>query len=87
MVHNSTNHLNSLNKKRTTTYDVVNPVPSLGKAHKCGGVYRLMGSQPSPLDNWISTSNTYYKQAIRKTCTDSLPIKKTTHYHKYKWQH
>jgi hypothetical protein len=30
------------------------------------GLNQLMGSQPSPLDNWISNRNTY-KQMMKKT--------------------
>jgi len=33
-----TSHLHSLNTKKTTTYDVGNPGPGLGQAHKCGSV-------------------------------------------------
>jgi hypothetical protein len=50
MVNNSTNvnkwttiyHLNSLNTRNTTAYDIGNPGPGLGLAW-------LTGSQPSPL--------------------------------------
>jgi hypothetical protein len=35
------------------TYDIGNPGSGLGQAQKCGGVKRFIGSQPSPLDNWI----------------------------------
>ena len=45
--------------KKTMTYDVGNPGPGLARARKCDGLNRLMGSQPSPLDNWISDDNTY----------------------------
>ena len=34
----STHHLNSLNLKKTTTYDIGNPGPRLGHAQKCGWV-------------------------------------------------
>ena len=40
-------------------------------------VARLIGYHPSPLDNWISNVNT----DINIQCTNSLPLKKTTHYH------
>jgi hypothetical protein len=33
-----TGHLNLLNTKKTTTYDVGNPGPGLGQAQKCGRV-------------------------------------------------
>ena len=53
MVNNSTNvnkwttiyHLNSLNTRNTTAYDIGNPGPGLGQVHKYGGI--------SPV-NWIS---------------------------------
>ena len=43
------------------------------------GLKRLMESQP-PLDNWISCGNTDI--TIKRTCTNSPPLKKTTNYHK-----
>ena len=64
----------------TTTYDVGNPGPDLEHAQKCGGVKLVKGSQPSPLDNWISNGNAYINQRY-KTYTDSLPFKKTIYYH------
>ena len=57
-----TSHLNHWIKK-TTTYDMGNPGPDLGQAQKCGWVTLvngLMGSQPSPSDNWISNNNRYF---------------------------
>ena len=52
------------------TYDVGNPRPGLGQAHKnMAGWKRLMGSQPSSLDNWISNGNTYKNKRERKTFT------------------
>jgi hypothetical protein len=54
----------SLNKsiiinKRITTYDVGISGPGMEQAHKCGRV-KPVGEipTPSPLDNWISNSNT-----------------------------
>jgi hypothetical protein len=38
-----------------------------------------MGSHPYPLDNWISNGNTYIKKKKKKTCIDSLPLKKILH--------
>jgi hypothetical protein len=29
--------------KKTTTYDLGNPCPGLGQAHKCGGLNRVIG--------------------------------------------
>jgi hypothetical protein len=40
--------------------------PGLGQAQNMVGLNQLMGSQPSPLDNWISNRNTY-KQMMKKT--------------------
>ena len=49
-----TSHLNFLNRKETTTYDVGNLGPGLGQAHKCGGV-KPANRIPNPsLENWIS---------------------------------
>ena len=51
MVNNFTNitpHLNSLNTKKTMKYDVVNPGPALGQAHKCGGVKPVNGVPTLP---------------------------------------
>jgi hypothetical protein len=61
-------------------YDGGNPVHGLGQVQISGGLNRLMGSQPSSLHNWISNDN-IYEQAIKKTCTDSLTLKKTTFSH------
>ena len=54
MVINSTNinqmnnhlssYLISLNANQTTTYDVGNPGPGLGQAHKCDGVKPVNGT-------------------------------------------
>ena len=41
------------------TYDIGNPGPGLGQAQRCGGLSRLLGYQPSPVDNWNSNSNKY----------------------------
>ena len=43
--------------------------------------------QASPLDNRISNGNTYINKRERKTCTYSLPLKKTTYYYKNEWPH
>jgi len=53
-------HLNALNIKK----DVGNPGPGLGQAEICGWVKPVKGILP--LDNWISSGNTYtmYKQKI-----------------------
>jgi hypothetical protein len=51
MVNNSTNitpHLNSLNTKMTMKYNVVNPGPALGQAHKYGGVKPVNGIPTLP---------------------------------------
>ena len=69
IVNNSTNinkrtitsHLNSMNTKRTTTYDVGNPDPGLGQAQRYDGV-KPVDRNPTPLlDNWSSNDNTYIK--------------------------
>ena len=43
---------------------------------------RLMGCQPSPLDNWITNGNAYIR-----TCIYSRPFKTTRYYHTNEWQH
>ena len=43
-----TSYLNSLNIKKTTTYDIRNPSPGLGQAQKCGGV-KLVNEIPPPI--------------------------------------
>ena len=45
------------------------------KSRSCQGF-----DKNGPLHNWISNGNTY-----TKICIDSLPIKKTTSYHKIEW--
>ena len=46
-------------KKDHDIYDIEHSGPGLGQAQKCGGLNLLMGSQSSPLDNWISKVNTF----------------------------
>ena len=87
MVSNSTNinkrtitsHRNSLNTKKTTRYDVRNPGLAWDRHKNITGLNRLMRSQSSLLDNWISNSNTYIHKTTIKTSTDPLPLKKTTY--------
>jgi len=45
--------------KKTMIFDVGNSGSVLGQAQTDGGIKPLMGSQSSPLDNWISNGNTY----------------------------
>jgi hypothetical protein len=47
-----TSHLYSMNTKKD--HDIWWRSPGLGQAQKCGRLNWLMGSQSSPLDNWIS---------------------------------
>ena len=42
-------HLNSLNTKKTMTYDIGHPDHGLGQAQKCGGVKLLNGIPTLPL--------------------------------------
>jgi glucan-binding YG repeat protein len=51
------------------------------------GLNQFMRSQPSPLGKWISNGNTYIHKRYKTTCTNSLPLKENTHYHKNEWQH
>lgn len=45
--------------KENLSYDVENLGPGIGLAQKCSGVrHRLMGSQHSPINNWIANGNT-----------------------------
>ena len=39
------------------TYDIGNPDPCLGLAQKRGGLNRLMGFKPSPVDTYVSQKN------------------------------
>jgi hypothetical protein len=54
----------------------------IGDGHSnVAGLHRLMGSQPSPLDNWISNGNIQsciWGQILQKW----LPLKTITHHHK-----
>jgi hypothetical protein len=45
--------------KKTMTYDIGNPGPGLGQAQRCGGLSRLLGYQPSPVDNLYLQLITY----------------------------
>ena len=58
------NHLRLLNIKRTTTYDIGGPCPSLEQARECGGA-----------------------KSVKGIATLSLPLKKTTYYHKNECKH
>lgn len=40
--------------------------PGLGQAYVYGALDWVMGSKPSPLDNWISNGNTYIDGMLRK---------------------
>ena len=66
--------------KETTTYDAWDRHKNVARLN------RLIGSQSSPLDNWISNGNKYINKGL-KTWTDLLSLKKTTYYHKDEWQH
>jgi hypothetical protein len=68
------NSLQVTTQKSTNSYDVGNPGRGLG--------------HPSVawLDKLVNGNSNRYKQTIQ-TCTDSLPLKKSTYYHKHKWQH
>ena len=82
-----TSHLNWPHwTQKATTYDVGNLGPGLGPAQKMAVLNRLMGSQPSPLDYWISNDNTYINKRL-KAYTYSLPFKKTTYFHNTQRQH
>ena len=78
--------LNSLNIKRTTTYNVRNTGSSLGQVHKCGRVKQV--NVTPKLSFWYSDlqRQCIYKPTIKKTCIHSLSLKKTTHYHN-EWLH
>ena len=73
-----TSDLNTLNMKKrlvTMIYDVRNPGPGLWQVHIVGGLYHLMGSPPSPFDNWISNCNTYiymYNKQTKRNCCKLL---------------
>ena len=71
------------------TYTGGNPGPGLGQAQKCGGVKPVNGFPTlpfliigSPTAIQILT-DINKKQKQKKTCTDSLPLKKTSHYQKH----
>ena len=74
-------------RKETTINDVTNQGLCLGQAKNVTELNRLMGSQPNHLDNWISNCNAYtmYKQTIKKTCTDSVPLKNMSTAHACVW--
>jgi hypothetical protein len=76
-----TSHLSSLNTKKTTTYDDVNPGSDLGQAQTCGGVKQVNGILTLP--SWFllitgSPSTIHIETSDKKTCIDSLPLKKIT---------
>jgi hypothetical protein len=73
--------MNSLNTKKTPTYDVGNPDPGLEHAQNSVRFKAVKGiPNPSILITGSSTAiHILYKQTI-KTCTDSLPLKRLPEY-------
>jgi len=69
------------------TYGVGNPDPGLGQGQKYGRDNWLIGFNPPPLDNCIANYNSNINKRYKTTCTDSLPLKKTTYYQKNEKQH
>jgi hypothetical protein len=75
------------------TYTSGNPGPGFRQAQKCGGVKPVNGLPTLPfliigsptaiqiLTDINITKKT--KKKKKKTCTDSLPLKKTSHYQKH----
>ena len=68
MMVNYSSNINKTNKhfsalrhehKKPTTYDVEIHVLDWDRHKDVAGLYRLIGSQPIPLDNWIRMLNTY----------------------------
>jgi hypothetical protein len=57
-----------LNTKQTTTYDVGNPDPGLGQAHKCGGVKPVNGIRTLPSCQWNLLQQYIYKQKLSGVC-------------------
>jgi hypothetical protein len=71
-----------LNTKRPRQMTLEINVLVWNRHKNVAGLNRLIRSQPSPLDNWVSNGNTYINKYLKQTFTDSLPLKKTTYYHK-----
>ena len=46
------------------------------------GLTKLMRSQHSPPGKWLPTVIHTYTNDTKKTCTNSLPLKDNTYYHK-----
>lgn len=68
--------LTNLTEKKITTYDVSSGDLGVGEAANCGVGYKpVMGSQPSPLYNWILNVNAYAIKKIKKMHKFALFIK------------
>ena len=74
------------------TYTSGNPGPGFRQAQKCGGVkpvnglptlpFLIIGS-PTAIQILTDINITKKTKTKKKTCTDSLPLKKTSHYQKH----
>jgi hypothetical protein len=76
MVNNSTN-INKTNYHHSQQLIEHKKRPGWNRQKNVTNLY-----QASPLDNRISNGNTYINKRERKTCTYSLPLKKTKYYYK-----
>ena len=54
-------------RKKTTTHDRGNAVPSLRQAHKCGGVKLINGILTLPLDQWNLQEQCKYIHILAST--------------------
>lgn len=66
-------------KKTATSYGAENQSPGQGQTHKCGGVQPVTEILPLLIIR-SPTTLTLYTNNKNKTCTDSLPLNKATHY-------
>ena len=81
------NHLSTQiieHKKNTTTYDIGNLGPGLRQAQQCGRIKLANGTQPYPLGNWVSNSNTDVKKD--KNLLSTITLHHYTGRHRSHWQ-
>jgi hypothetical protein len=65
--------LNSLNTKKTTTYDVGNTGPGLGQANKGGGVKPVNGI-PTFLSSYLDLQWQYILVVFRFVCIGGINV-------------
>jgi len=87
MVNNTTNAIKTNNylSLQLTEHKSKDHVLAWARHNYAAGKNRLMGSEPSHHDNWISKGNTCINKR-QKTCPSSLSLKKARFVYKYVYE-